>query len=69
MEDCKKAVVFLGTNSFAVAYDEGLIDFINGDYEKATASWEKVVQHDVTLKRELQPWIEKAKAKLQNNKP
>jgi uncharacterized HAD superfamily protein len=52
-----------------VAYDEGLIDFINGDYEKAAASWEKVVQYDVTLKHELQPWIEKAKAKLQTGKP
>jgi lipopolysaccharide biosynthesis regulator YciM len=37
---------------------------INGDYEKAVASWKKVIQQDGMLKLELQPWIEKAQAKL-----
>jgi lipopolysaccharide biosynthesis regulator YciM len=46
-----------------------LLNFINDDYEKAIASWENVIVQDATLKQELQPWIEKAKAKLQNNKP
>jgi lipopolysaccharide biosynthesis regulator YciM len=43
--------------------------FINGDYEKAITSWEKVIHQDATRKQELQPWIEKAHAKLQEKKP
>ena len=51
-----------GVNSLGAAGDQGMIDFINGDYEKAVTSWEKVIQTDATAKREIQPWIEKAKA-------
>jgi hypothetical protein len=36
---------------------------------KAVGSWEKVIQEDSELKRELQPWIEKAQAKLQDKIP
>ena len=45
-------------SKFSVAYAD------RGSVKKHKADWV-----DVTLKRELQPWIEKAKAKLQNNKP
>ena len=69
VEDCRKAIELYGTNSVAIAYDQGMLDFINGDFQKAVTSWEKVIQSDVTLKRELQPWIEKAKAKLPGEKP
>jgi hypothetical protein len=67
--DCKQAVELNGTNVFFVAYDQGLIDFINGDYKGAIVFWQKVIEHDSTLKLELQPWIEKAQAKLQNKTP
>ncbi len=46
-----------------------MLDFIAGDYEKAIADWQKVIQKDASLKSELQPWIEKAQAKLQEKKP
>jgi hypothetical protein len=39
------------------------IDFINGKNQKAIDSWQSAIQHDASLKRELQPWIEKAKAR------
>jgi tetratricopeptide (TPR) repeat protein len=69
LDDCKKAVELFGADSKEASYDQGLIDFINGDYEKAIASWEKVIQQDNTSKRELQPWIEKAQSKFQNKTP
>jgi hypothetical protein len=42
-----------------------MIDFINGDYPKAIASWRKIVGQDSGIILELQPWIEKAQVKLQ----
>lgn len=69
LEDCKKAAELFAPDSKQATYEQGLIDFINGDYEKAVAAWKKVIQQDGTLKRELQPWIEKAQAKLQSKTP
>jgi Flp pilus assembly protein TadD len=63
LEDCKKAVGLEGVNSLDAAADQGMIDFMNGDYENAVAAWEKTIQHDASVKPLLQPWIEKAKAK------
>ena len=63
-EDCKKAVELFKADSALGAYNQGLLDFINADYEKAIASWESSIRQDATWKPELQPWIEKAKAKL-----
>ena len=60
LEDLKKAIELSGVNSL----DQGMIDFINSDYQKAVDSWQKAIQHDASLGRELQPWIEKAKGKL-----
>jgi hypothetical protein len=40
-----------------------LIDFINGNYASAVASWQKAGELDASNRRDLQPWIDKAKAK------
>jgi tetratricopeptide (TPR) repeat protein len=69
VEDCKKAIELSKPDSSETAYDQGLLDFVNGDYEKAVASWQKVIAQDPTLKLGLQSWIEKAQAKLQNKIP
>lgn len=69
VEDCKKAIELSEPNSSEFYHDQGLLDFINGDYEKAIASWEKVIAQDAALKQELQPWIEKAQIKLHEKKP
>ena len=63
LEDCKKAVELEGVNSLDAAGDQEMIDFIKGDYKKAVESWQRAIQHDASVQRELQPWIEKAKAK------
>jgi tetratricopeptide (TPR) repeat protein len=64
LEDCKKAVELIGVNWEAAACShQGLIDFITGNYGKAVESWQKAIQKDASNQRELQPWIEKAKAK------
>jgi tetratricopeptide (TPR) repeat protein/membrane associated rhomboid family serine protease len=67
LEDFKKAVELQDRKSSAASEDQGMIDFINGDYGKAVASWEAAVQKDGLTMRKLQPWIEKAEAK-QNGK-
>ena len=69
VEDCKKAIELSRPNSSEVYCDQGLLNFINDDYEKAIASWEKAIVQDAALKQELQPWLDKAKAKLQEKKP
>jgi tetratricopeptide (TPR) repeat protein len=68
LTDCKTAIILNGTNVFLTAYDQGLIDFINSDFAQATASWQKVVEHDSRLNLELKPWIEKARMKSQEQK-
>ena len=67
-EDCKKAIDLSNPNSSEAYSDQGMLDFISGNYEKAITDWEKVVVQDASLKREFQPWIEKAKMKLQSRK-
>ena len=44
--------------------DQGLIEFIRGNYSKALASWQKAVEQDESVQKELEPWMAKAKAKL-----
>jgi tetratricopeptide (TPR) repeat protein len=61
--DCKMAVKLLSPGSFASFYNQGLLDFINGDSAKAVACWKSALEKDPTLTRELQPWIEKAQAR------
>lgn len=68
VEDCKKAINLSMPNSLEAYSDQGMLDFINGDYEKAIAAWEKVVVQDASLKQEFQPWIENAQIKLQSKK-
>ena len=63
IEDCTKAISFYKEDSFEYGYDHGMLDFINGNYDKAITAWENVLQKDPTLKLELEPWIERAKAK------
>jgi lipopolysaccharide biosynthesis regulator YciM len=60
--DVKKAVELKGLNSLAAIESQGLVDFINGDYQKAVDSWEKAIQQDSSAKQLLQRWIDKAKA-------
>jgi tetratricopeptide (TPR) repeat protein len=64
LEDCAKAVELEGVNSLDAAGDQGMIDFINNDYKRAVDSWQRAAQADASVQREIQPWIEKAKAKL-----
>jgi len=51
-------------------FNQGWIDFAKADFEKAIGSWNKAIAKNAfTWRWRLQPWIEKAKAKLPNNKP
>jgi outer membrane protein assembly factor BamD (BamD/ComL family) len=68
-EDCKKAVKLFQPEATGDLYDQGMLDFISGDYEKAIADWQKVIQQDAAIKTELQPWIDKAQSKLQEKNP
>lgn len=59
--DCKRAT---GLDKLVAApffFDQGLLDFIAKDYKKAIADWQKAIEHDPDLKKELQPWLEKAR--------
>jgi hypothetical protein len=42
-----------------------MLEFIAGNYKNAIADWQNAIQQDPNDKPELQPWIEKAQAKLQ----
>jgi len=64
IEDCKTAISLMKPDSVGVGCDQGMIAYINGDYAKALAAWEDVLKKEPSLKSELQPWIEKARAKL-----
>jgi tetratricopeptide (TPR) repeat protein len=66
VEDFNKAIELIGTNSpMEVAFNQGWLDFIKGDYENAIVSWNKSIgKNNVLWSRLLQPWTEKAKAKL-----
>jgi tetratricopeptide (TPR) repeat protein len=68
VEDCKAAVKFHQPNSTEYFFDQGMLDFIAGDYEKAIVGWQKAIHLNASLKSELQPWIDKAQAKLQEKK-
>jgi lipopolysaccharide biosynthesis regulator YciM len=46
-----------------------MLDFIAGNYNEAINDWNKIIQQDASIKSELQPWIDKAQAKLQEKKP
>ena len=65
VEDCQTAMKFYPNNSMERLYDQGLLDFIAGNYEKAITNWQAAIQQDGGIKSELQPWIAKARAKLQ----
>ncbi|MES1180544.1 MAG: tetratricopeptide repeat protein, partial [Verrucomicrobiota bacterium] len=52
------------------SFNQGWIGFAKGDYEKAIGSWNQSIEKDAGWWRwQLQPWIEKAQAKLQGKKP
>jgi lipopolysaccharide biosynthesis regulator YciM len=44
-----------------------MIDFINGNYQAALESWQKVIQQDDLCRHELRSWVEKANAKLNHS--
>ena len=64
IEDCTKATQLEKSGSAPFLGDQGLLDFIAKNYEKAVADWQKAIQQDPNFKQELEPWIEKAQAKL-----
>ena len=64
VEDCKKAMELLNPDSAEASMDQGLLDFISGDYKKAVGDWEMTVQRGACSSDYLQSWIEKAKSKL-----
>jgi tetratricopeptide (TPR) repeat protein len=68
LEDCQQAVKLIGTNSDEAAWDQGLMNFINSSYAQAVDSWQKAIQYDPSAQRVLQPWINKARAKLETAK-
>lgn len=68
IEHCRKAIDLSGPNSLEADYDQGLLNFINGDYAKAIDNWSKIIVQYPSLKREIQPWIENAQMKLQGRK-
>jgi tetratricopeptide (TPR) repeat protein len=52
------------------SFNQGWIDFAKGDYEKAISSWNQSIEKDIGWwQGQLQPWIEKAQAKLQEKRP
>lgn len=51
-------------NSIEAAKSQGMINFIEGNYQKAVDSFEKAIQHDSSAQHLLQPWIEKAKSEV-----
>jgi len=62
-EDSKKALALTTVNSLVGIQSQGMIYFINMDYQKAIASWEQAILLYASSKQSLQPWIEKAKTK------
>jgi tetratricopeptide (TPR) repeat protein len=44
---------------------QGLIDYIDGNFKKAVTDWEDAIQQEPRLRQELEPWIKKAQRKLQ----
>jgi tetratricopeptide (TPR) repeat protein len=64
LADCKKAVELEGAGTPDAAGDEGMLEFIQGDYQKAVTCWEAAIQNDPSIKNLIEPWIDKARAKL-----
>lgn len=60
LEDLKTAIALCGENSLEGIEDQGLIEFINGNKQKAINSWQTVIQKDPARQKTLQPWIDKA---------
>jgi tetratricopeptide (TPR) repeat protein len=60
VEDGKNAIQLAKRDSGEFFRDEGLLDFIAGDYKKAITDWKNAIGEDPDFKKELQPWIEKA---------
>jgi tetratricopeptide (TPR) repeat protein len=65
LEDCGKAINLFKSESTALFLDRGMLDFISGDYDRALVSWEKAIQQDAAVQRELQVWMQRARANLQ----
>ncbi|HXB58527.1 MAG TPA: tetratricopeptide repeat protein [Candidatus Acidoferrales bacterium] len=64
VEDCKRATQLFKPGSAAFFHDQGLLDFIAGDYKTAIADWQNAIEQELDFKKELQPWIEKAQKNL-----
>jgi len=68
LEDCQKAVELSGSKDPIIEKcSQGLIDFINGNYQAALESWQKVLQQNKLSRHDLHLWIERARAKLDNS--
>jgi len=68
LEDCQKAVELSGSKDPIIEKSsQGLIDFINGNYQAALESWQKALQQNKLSRHDLHSWIERAKAKLNNS--
>jgi len=57
-----------GDGLATAAFDQGMVYFINGNYHKAVDSWQKSIHHDAAGQRDLEAWIEKAKAQQSSGK-
>jgi tetratricopeptide (TPR) repeat protein len=60
LDDLKAAIALCGESSLEGIEDNGLIEFMNGHYQNALGYWQKAVQREPSMQRDLQPWMEKA---------
>ncbi len=61
IEDCNRATQLFKQGSIAYLHDQGLLDFIAKDYTNAITDWQSAIEQEPDLKKELLPWIEKAR--------
>lgn len=69
VEDCKRATQLHERGSAPFYDDQGLLDFIAKDYTHAIADWQNAIEKQPDLKKDLQPWIEKAKGLEEGSSP
>jgi tetratricopeptide (TPR) repeat protein len=67
VEDGKTATRLEEKDSAAFSYDQGLLDFISKDYQKAVTDWQTTTGQEPDVQREIQPWIEKAQENAGTN--
>ena len=58
----KKSVELAKPGSPEALLDQGMLNFIAGDYRAAMASWQRVLPGDTQVGAQLSGWIDRARA-------